>query len=298
MVSVHLLIRISTEHGTGGHLPTRLQSRGPSPMAISNHDPPQSSAKRPSTRATDSKAAIRSLRDDLLSCFHRGRRESGGLYIPGTAIDRTGAAMTEPTALKPELDRPPLAQEISRTNDPDVEQQHSAWLENGLASLAPRERARSSSSDDAESIYTVFLPEGDRASKERHRYVILAAYDSVMGRPLFFWATVDTGAYFSVISYDLARILAPEGIDDDFAGFGTETLTVPGNQVTVHGPTRIKFWLRNPGSRTFYNAPFYVVSRHCNAEGIPEALLDSTLVEQLGLVVFPHNLTVEVKARE
>ena len=206
--------------------------------------------------------------------------------------------MSETTARKPELDRPPIAQDIPRTNDPEFAQQDSAWLEKGLASLVPRERRRSSGGDDVESMHTVFLPEGDRATKERRRYAILAAYDSVMGRPLFFWATVDTGAWFSTISYDLARLLAAEGIDDDFAGFGTETLTVPGNQVTVHGPTRIKFWLCSPDSRTCHNAPFYVVSRHCNAHGIPEALLDSTLVEQLGLVVFPHDLTIEAEARE
>lgn len=206
--------------------------------------------------------------------------------------------MTEPTALEAELDPPPVVQEISGTNDPEVEQQDSTWLENGLASLAPRERARSSGGGDAESAHIVFVPEADRATKENHRYVVLAAHDSDMGRPLFFWGTVDTGAYYSVIAYDLWRLLAPEGIDDGFAGFRTEVVTVPGHQLTVHGPTRIKFWLCNRESRTYYNAPFYVVSPHCNARGMPDALLDSTLVQQLGLVVFPHELTLEVEARE
>jgi len=275
-----------------------LQSPLPGPRLDSNHGLPQPSANRPSNRTTDCRAAIRSFRDDLLSRCLWGRRNSRDLQIPSTTLDQIDAAVTEPTALEPELDPPPVAPEISRTNDPEVEQQDSAWLESVLASLAPRERTRSSDGDDAESAHTVFLPEGDRAAKERHRYVVLAAHDSVMDRPLFFWGTVDTGSYFSVISYDLARILAPEGIDDDFAGFGTEILTVPGNQVTIHGPTRIKFRLCNPDSRNRYSAPFYVVSPHCNAEGIPDALLDSILVEQLGLVVFPHDSTVEVEARE
>jgi hypothetical protein len=287
----------AAEYRSGGRFLTRLQSRTPTSVSISEVDPPHSSANHASNTLTRSNDVPLSRLAIILSCFLLGR----GTKDQSIAIanpTRIYAGTAEPNTLESETRPSCSLQQTSLNPDVETERRDLVWLCNQLASPDTRAGAyRSDDDDDANSDHSELISEDESDAKDQHHYVILGAYDPDLGQPVFFCATCDTGADVNILSYAKARLVAPDSVSDDFSNVGTRVVHTLGSSVTVHGPIWVTFCLRNKGSsRTRYRAAFYVLPESYG-EGYFDALLNIKLVQRLRLVDIQRHSTVEVEAR-
>jgi hypothetical protein len=283
-------------HRSAGRYLARLQSHTPSLTNISDEDPPQSSANNTSNPRAGSNDATRSSLCTILSLFHLGRHGVKNQPSSATQPGRTDAGIAEPTPLESEPEPPLSPQQTPQNYDAEMARQDLAWLFDQLASSDARASARSSE-DDANSDHTELVSEDEDDAEDAHQYVVLGAYNTVLNRLMFFFGIIDTGAAVSVLSYAKARLVAPDGISDDFSKVGTRTLDILGGKVTVHGPIWVKFCLRSQHSRKRYKAPFYVLPSSYGEGGF-DALLNIKLVQRLGLVEIQRDPAAEIEARK
>jgi hypothetical protein len=163
------------------------------------------------------------------------------------------------------------------------------YSENGESS--PR-----SDEDDAPSHYIIFVSEDESDAESTCHWRILIAKNPTLGQPMFLWAMCDTGADVSIISYPKACLIAPEGINDDFAHLKSRSLRVVGGKVTVHGPISVEIWLGDQDSHIRYCAPFYVLPRRYGECGF-DALLSRKLCQTIGLVQIQPHPAAELRMR-
>jgi hypothetical protein len=264
----------AAESRSGGRFHRLRQSRAPTSIRISKVDRPHSSASHASNTRTRSNDEPLSPLAIILSCFPLAHRDVNGQSTATTNPARTYAGTTEPS---------PLESPNTETARHDL-----AWLRDQLASPDARVAAYSFDDDDAKSDYSVLISEIESDAKTARRCVILVAYDPYLDRPVFFCGICDTGADLNVISYAKARLVAPNGISDDFSNIGTRTVDGLGGSVTLHGPIWVTFFLRNTSShRTRYRAAFYILPESYR-EVCFDVLLNITLAERLRLVEIPR----------
>jgi hypothetical protein len=300
---------------SGGRDLARLQTHPSSPMSVSDENAPQPSTNHPSNLRAESNDAPRSSLGPVLSLLHLGRRGKRGQPIPTANPSQIDAGMAEPTPLESEPGPPLFTQQDPQSSDTEMELQDVTWLVHQLASSDTRARGRSSDDDasppdshqdDANSDHLELISDNedededdnDDEAEDDHQHALLGAYNPTTGQPVFVHGVYDTGATVSVMSSAKARQVAPDGASDDFLHFGIRTVDTLGGLVTLHGPIWVTFCLRNRGSRTQYNAPFYVLpSRY--GEGGFDALLSIKLVRRLGLVnVLPDGPAARGARRE
>jgi hypothetical protein len=282
---------------SGGRFLRLLKSRAPTPVSISEADPPHSNANRASDPRTRSNDAPLSPLTIFLFYFHLGRRGAKDQSTTITNPARTYAGTVESGTLESETRPPCCLQQTSRHHHAETARHDLAWLRDQLASPDTRAGAYSSGDDDANSDYSELIPEDESDAKDAHRCVTLCAYDRVLGRPIFLCGTCDTGADLNVISYAKARLVAPDDISDGFSNVGTRTVNTLGGSVTLYGPIWVTFCLRNEGSYwTRYRAAFYVLPESYG-EGYFDVLLNIELAQRLRFVDIQRHSTVEVEAR-
>jgi hypothetical protein len=259
------------------------QSRIPTSVSISNVDLPHSAASHASNTCTSNNYAL-PLIATCLSCFPRGRHGVKGQSTTTTNSARTYAGTASPSPLESET-----RQQTSQHSHAETARRNLAWLRNHFASPDTGASAYSSDNDDANSDYSVFVPEDESDVKDRRPSVILAAYDPYLNIPVFLCAMRDTGAELNIISYPKARNIAPDVVNSNFSNVDKRSVNVLGGEVTVHGPIWVTFCLWNTNSyRTRYKAAFYVLPKSYGKSYF-DALLNTKLVETLGLVKILHH---------
>jgi len=151
---------------------------------------------------------------------------------------------------------------------------------------------------DADSYDTLPISDDESDTEDIHHYIMLGAWSPALGQPTFMFGICDTGAAVSVLSYEKARLVAPDDIGDDVTRLDARTLCTLGGTVTVHGPIWVKFWLEDEGKGNHiqYKAPFYVLPPSYGEPGF-DLLLNKEVVQRLGLATIQRHPAAERETR-
>ena len=306
MAPFHPSTRQTARRRSGGRFLTRLQRRTPNPMSISEDHPSHTGSGHASNPCAEGTNGPWSSLGTFLSCFHLAHRVAKEQPKLTTSHSQTCIGPAEPSPLGSEQNSSRSPQQTSQNVDVQPARHDLVWLRKQLASHDTRASPRSSENEDgdegedegdAKSDYSELILEDDSDAEDAHECVVLAAYNAALNQPVFFFGTCDTGAALSMLSYDKARLVAPNGVRDDFSNVGTRIVHTLGGTVTVHGPIWVTFCLRNTTSRrTRYKAPFYVPPS-TDGEGCFDALLNIKLMQRLRLVEFRRDSAAEGEAR-
>jgi hypothetical protein len=288
-------------HNGSGRFLARPQSHTPSPPSTSNEDPVPSNTSQTSNPQAECRAPPHPSRGTTVPHAFLGRRHADEQPTPITAPEQSYAGMAEPPLESdPGMSRSP--QHTSPNSDAETAHQDLTRLVDQRASLDTRARAHSSEDgdsglrsdeDDAHSYDTQLISDDEGDTEDIHDYVLLGAFNPVLNQPTFFFGMSDTGAAVNVLSYAKARLVAPDGINDDVTHLNARTLGIfGGGTVTVHGPIWVKFWLGDEGNRIRYKAPFYVLPRSYGESGF-DSLLNKKSVQKLGLVTIQRHPAAE-----
>jgi hypothetical protein len=275
---------------SGGRLLMLLRTHAPSRSSVSDEDTLQSSTSHSSNPRTESNSAARSSLVTILSRFRVGRRGANEQPTPATNPGQTNGGMVEGAHLETEPEPSRSTQQTSQKSDTETSRQPLSWFVDELASpdtrASPSGSGEDSSSDsigDDANPYIIQLISYDEGDPEDAiECVTLGVYDPDLKQPVFFLATCDTGAFVNVLSYEIACLVAPHGISDNFAKVGKLTLDSAGGEVTMHGPIWVEFWLQSEGSHIHYEAPFYVIPA-IYPESCFDALLNRKSLKMMGL---------------
>jgi hypothetical protein len=279
-------------HNSSGRTLTRLQNHAPSRLSTSDEDRAQSNTGQPSNPQAECSVPSHSSRGMTVSRFLLGRRDANEQPPPTTATGQSYAGMAKPPPLKSDPGLSCSPQRTSPNYDGKMARQDLERLLAQPTSLDTRAGTHSSEAgdsspgsdgDDAHSYYLQLISDDESDAEDEHNYTMLGAYNPALDQPVFFFAMYDTGAHFSILSYAKARLVAPDGISDDFAHLKSRTLNTLGGEVTVHGPIWVEFWLGDRGNRVRYKAPFYVLPRSYGEGGF-DSLLNRKALQTLGLV--------------
>ena len=305
MAPFHPSTHQTAGHRSSGRFLTRLQSRSPNLTNISDEHPSQTNPGDTLNSCAEGTNIHYSPLGHFLSRFHLGRGAKDQPN-PTRNSSQTYAGTAEPSPLESEQKRLRSPQQTSQNRDVKPVRRDLVWLRKQLASHDTGASARSSEDKDgdededdgdAKSDYSEMVSEDEGDAEDAHQNVVLATYNAALNQLIFLFGTCDTGAALSMLSYAKARLVAPNGISEDFSNVGTRTVNTLGGIVTVHGPIWVTFCLRNTTSRrTRYKAPFYVLPSSYG-EGCFDALLNIKLVQRLRLVEFRRDSAVDGEAR-
>jgi hypothetical protein len=266
---------------SGGRFLRLHQSRTPTPVSISEVDPPHSNANHASDPRIRNNDAPLSPLTRFLSHFHLRRRGAKDQSTTITNPARTYAGTVESSPLESETRPSCCLQQTSQHHHAETARHNLAWLRDQLASLDTRAGAHNSGDDDANSDYSELISEDESDAEDEHRCEILCAYDPVLGRPIFLCGTCHTAADLNIMSYAKARLVAPDETSNGFSNVGKRVVDTLGGSVTLHGPIWVTFCLRNECSHwTRYRAAFYVLPESYG-EGYFDVLLNINLAQRL-----------------
>jgi hypothetical protein len=145
-----------------------------------------------------------------------------------------------------------------------------------------------SDGDDANSYDTLLISGDESDTEDIRRYIALGVRSPAFGQSTFVFAMCDPGAAVSLLSYEKARLVAPDSISDDVTHLSARTLDILGGTVTVHGPIWVKLGLGDEGNRIQYKTPVYVLPRSYGRCSF-DLLLNEKVVQRLGLATIQRH---------
>jgi hypothetical protein len=267
-----------------------LRTHGPSRSSVSDEDPPQPSTGHSSSPRTESNNTTRASRRSILSRLHVGPRDANEQLNSATNPGQTNGGMAEAAPLESEPGRSRSTQQTPQKSDTETALQPLSELVDELSSpdtpASPSGHNKNSSSDSighGANSYTSKLKSHRVGYTQRiQKYATLGADDPYLKQAVFFRALHDTGASVSMLSYEIACLIAPDIIRDNFANVDRLTFGNVGGEVTLRGPILLKFWLQNGDSRIYCEAPFYILPSIYRSSDV-DALLNLEVLGMLGL---------------